>query len=162
MEQLSPYTTTIEPVLSSLGATTAEPTIHSSWSPRALEPLLRNKRSRHREKPPRCNEESPLLTAIREMPVQPWRLSQTKINKYNCLKRKKQDTWQYQMLVRIQIHRISYTAGENMYRLRQPLWKNSSTLLFKLSLTLWQTFPLPSLYPNWYIGTMGIYVQEYL
>lgn len=29
------------------------------------------------------------------------------------------------MLVRIQIHRISYTAGGNMYGLMRPLWKNS-------------------------------------
>ena len=33
-----------------------------------LEPVLRNKRSHHNEKPTHCNEEYPLLTATRESP----------------------------------------------------------------------------------------------
>ena len=47
MERLSPRITTTMPVLWSPGATTAEPVCHNYWSPRTLEPVLRNKRSPH-------------------------------------------------------------------------------------------------------------------
>ena len=71
-----PYTSTTEPALQSLGATTTEPVCSNHWptrtraahldywahelqplKPVCLEPLLRNKRSHHNEKPVRCNEE---------------------------------------------------------------------------------------------------------
>ena len=51
MEQLSPNTSSIEPVLESPGATTAETTCRSYWHPQALEPVSCNKRSHCREKP---------------------------------------------------------------------------------------------------------------
>ena len=50
-EQLSQCDTTIEPVLSSLGAENTEATCCSYWSPHALGPVLCNKSSRHHEKP---------------------------------------------------------------------------------------------------------------
>ena len=48
-EELRPCTTTIKPVLHSLGATAPEPTL-----------------CHHNEKPLHCNEEQPLLTTTRE------------------------------------------------------------------------------------------------
>ena len=49
-EQLSLCTTTIEPVLWSLGAATTEPMCHNYWSPCSLEPLLSKKRRNCSEK----------------------------------------------------------------------------------------------------------------
>ena len=65
----------------------AKPTCHNYWDcvlepvhhnyralvpqllkPVCLEPVLRNKRSHHNEKPAHCNEEQPLLAATRESP----------------------------------------------------------------------------------------------
>ena len=37
------------------GATATEPMCHNFWSPRALEPMLYNKRSHNKEKPMPCN-----------------------------------------------------------------------------------------------------------
>ena len=51
VEQLSPCTTTIVPVLQSIRATTTQPTCHDYWSPGTLEPMLHNKRRLHNEKP---------------------------------------------------------------------------------------------------------------
>ena len=55
------------------GAT--KPVPHNCWAcvpqllkPTHLEPMLRNKRSHHNEKPTRCNEEQPLPAATRESP----------------------------------------------------------------------------------------------
>ena len=48
-EQLSPCTTTTEPVLWSSGTATTEPTCHKYWSPCTLEPLLHNKRGQHKK-----------------------------------------------------------------------------------------------------------------
>ena len=67
LEQLSPYTTTTEPVLQSLGTATTEPRRHSYWNLSALGPMLCNKRS-HR------NEEH----ATREDPSQQQRSSAAK------------------------------------------------------------------------------------
>ena len=63
-EQPKPYTTTSEPVLWSPGAATAEPTSHNYGSSRALEPVLGNKRSHHKEKPPL--ESSPCSAQLKE------------------------------------------------------------------------------------------------
>ena len=51
MEQPSPWATTIEPVLKSLGATTTEPMCCNCWSLRAREPELHSKRSHCNQKP---------------------------------------------------------------------------------------------------------------
>jgi len=59
---LSPCATTPEPVLQSPGA--------DHGSPRALEPVLRNKRSHSNEKPWTTTREQPLLTAAGEKPSQ--------------------------------------------------------------------------------------------
>ena len=56
MKQLSPGTTTTEPVLQSPAAATVEPTCHNYWNPHAPEPVLCNKRSHCNEKPAHCNE----------------------------------------------------------------------------------------------------------
>ena len=56
MEQLSPCSTTTEPMLQSPGAGTTEPTYHKYWSPKALEPRLCNKRGHHNEKLVHCND----------------------------------------------------------------------------------------------------------
>ena len=53
VEQLSPSTTSTEPVQSP-GATTAETMCLNYWSPRALEPVSCNKRSHCSEKPVYC------------------------------------------------------------------------------------------------------------
>ena len=45
MDQLSLCTTTIEPVVHSLKATTTEPMCCNYWSPHTLEPVLHNRRS---------------------------------------------------------------------------------------------------------------------
>ena len=50
VEQLSPCTTTAEPVLQSLRATTSKPMFHHFRSLHAQEPVLRNKRSLRNEK----------------------------------------------------------------------------------------------------------------
>ena len=50
-EQLSPCATTIEPVLQSPGAAATESRCHNYWSPCALDPMLHDKRSHHKEKP---------------------------------------------------------------------------------------------------------------
>ena len=50
-EQLGPCPTTIEPVLWSLEAATAEPMCCSCWTPGAREPVLHVKRSQPDEKP---------------------------------------------------------------------------------------------------------------
>ena len=55
MEQLSPCTATVQPVLSSLGTATTETMCLSYWSPHAQEPVLCNERSCHNEKPMPCN-----------------------------------------------------------------------------------------------------------
>ena len=60
-EQLSLIATTTETVLWSLETTTAEATHHSFWRPRALEPMLCNKRSHCNERPVYHDEEEPLL-----------------------------------------------------------------------------------------------------
>ena len=64
--KLCPCTSTTEPVLWSLGAATTGPTYHNCWSPNVLETTLPNKRSCRNEKPARCMEEEPQLTATRE------------------------------------------------------------------------------------------------
>ena len=51
MEQLSPWATTIEPVLKSLGATTTEPMCCNCRSSGTLEPVLHSVRTHHNEKP---------------------------------------------------------------------------------------------------------------
>ena len=50
MKQLSPWTTSIEPVLWSLWAAISESTYCSYWSPNILEPVLCNKRSHSNKK----------------------------------------------------------------------------------------------------------------
>ena len=54
---------------------TLEPVSHNYWArvpqllkPAHPEPVLRNKRSHHNEKPVHCNKEKPLLAATRESP----------------------------------------------------------------------------------------------
>ena len=60
-EQLSPCTTTVEPVLWSPGATTTEPTCCNHWGLSAIEPVLHSKRG-----PSTATREWPLLSATRE------------------------------------------------------------------------------------------------
>ena len=50
------------------GAT--EPTGHNYWSPHALEPVLCNKRSHHREKPPLSTTRESLCTAMKTQQYQ--------------------------------------------------------------------------------------------
>ena len=68
MEQLSPITTTFEPVPQSSGAATPEPTCCKYWSLHALEHVL------HQREAPAVS----LYTATREKPPQPWRPSTAK------------------------------------------------------------------------------------
>ena len=55
--KLSPCTTTTEPALYSLRATTTEACAPQLLKPVRLEPVLRNKRSHHNEKPAHRNKE---------------------------------------------------------------------------------------------------------
>ena len=85
IEQLSPHTTTTEPMVQGLRGSTTEPTaqllkptrprahshqllnLHAEpLKPMHLQPVLRNERSDCSEKPVRCNKKQPLLTATRE------------------------------------------------------------------------------------------------
>ena len=54
-EQKSTCTTTVEPVLWSLGTTTTESICHNYQSLHTLQPVLRNKKSHLNEKPTQCN-----------------------------------------------------------------------------------------------------------
>ena len=58
-EELRPCTTTIKPVLHSLGATAPEPTLCHHWSLGALGPTLHNKRSCCNEKARHHNQSAP-------------------------------------------------------------------------------------------------------
>ncbi|KAJ8794518.1 hypothetical protein J1605_018971 [Eschrichtius robustus] len=61
MEQLNLCATTTEPVLKSPRATTTEAHVPQLLKPTRLEPVLRNKRSHHNEKPVHCNKETSLV-----------------------------------------------------------------------------------------------------
>ena len=56
-EQLSPCATTTEPVLYNPCATTTEASEPQLPKPACLEPVLRNKRSHHNEKPAHSNKD---------------------------------------------------------------------------------------------------------
>ena len=66
MEQLSPCTTTIEPVLWSPGATTTEHKCCDHWSPCPTAHTLQQEKPPQWEKPVQLNEEQPVLTATRQ------------------------------------------------------------------------------------------------
>ena len=51
---------------------------YNYWGPKALEPVLRNKRSHHDEKPEHCNDGQTVLSVTREKPLQQWRSSTEK------------------------------------------------------------------------------------
>ena len=64
-----------KPMCHNYWACTLEPTSHNHWThvpqllkPVHLEPVLRNKRSHHNEKPMHCNKEWSLLATTRESP----------------------------------------------------------------------------------------------
>ena len=61
------------------GAT--KPMHHNYWSPRALEPVLHNKRSHFNEKPAHRNKSSPHSPQLKKAHAQQWRPNTTK-NKY--------------------------------------------------------------------------------
>ena len=52
--------------------------------PACLEPMLRNKRSHHNEKPAHCSEELPLLAATRESPCTATKTQCRQEEKKNC------------------------------------------------------------------------------
>ena len=51
---------------------------YNYWGPKALEPVLHNKRSHHDEKPEHCNDGQTVLSVTREKPSQQWRSSTEK------------------------------------------------------------------------------------
>ena len=58
------------------------PLCHSSWGPRALEPVLHSKRGHHNEKPPHHNQEETLFATARETPRKAMKTQRNqKINK---------------------------------------------------------------------------------
>ena len=71
-----------------------KPTHHNYWSPHALEPVLRNKRSQRNEKPVHCHEEC-LLTATREKPAHTNKDPMQPLKKLITIFKKKQWTLLY-------------------------------------------------------------------
>ena len=67
-----------KPVCHNYWAWAPEPGDRNSWSPRALEAVLHNKRSHSNEKPAHHNEKEPLPAATREKPEQWWRSNTAK------------------------------------------------------------------------------------
>ena len=68
--QLRPRATTIEPVLQSPGAATPEPVCCNYWSPCALQPVLCNRRSHHKQQLMHCSYRVAPAVGNQRTPVQ--------------------------------------------------------------------------------------------
>ena len=107
-EQLNPWATITEPVLETPGAESTEPTHHDYWSPRALEPVFRNKRSHHSEKQVESNSCLPQLERSRYSNKE---IAQPEINR---ILKKRPSSSQINTFLKINIFKKRYSNLEDL------------------------------------------------